>query len=159
MRYAKPSLSIPDQSALILERGLLCDDPARLQKYLSTIGYYRLSAYWHPFELPSGDPNTRNHKFKPGTTFDKVLGLYIFDRNLRILVMEAMERIEVATRSQWANALAVRHGSHAYMMAINPGSSWTKRVMTFVEPLGGDLRAMGFPEDWRDRDPWRTLRD
>lgn len=57
---------------LILERGLLCDDPVRLQKYLSTIGYYRLSAYWHPFELPSGVPNTRNHKFKPDTTFDKV---------------------------------------------------------------------------------------
>ena len=44
-----------------------------------------------------------------------MLGLYIFDRNLRILVMEALERIEVAVRSRWGNALAVRHGSHAYL--------------------------------------------
>jgi abortive infection bacteriophage resistance protein len=68
MRYAKPSLSIDDQSALILERGLLCDDPARLQRYLSTIGYYRLSAYWHPFELPSVDSNTRSLDILPGPT-------------------------------------------------------------------------------------------
>lgn len=115
MRYDKPSLSIAEQSALIQERGLVCDDPARLQKYLSTIGYYRLSAYWLPFELPSDTPGTRNHRFLPGTTFDKVLGLYIFDRNLRMLVMEALERIEVAVRTRWANALSVRHGSHAYI--------------------------------------------
>jgi len=74
MRYAKPSLSIADQSALILERGFSVT--IRLDK----ISLARLSAYWHPFELPSDDPNTRNHKFKSDTTFDKVLGLYIFDR-------------------------------------------------------------------------------
>src|ERR671924_107727 len=108
MRYAKPSLSIAEQAALILERGLLCDNPARLQKYLRTIGYYRLSAYWLPFEIPSRHPGSRNHRFRPDTTFDQVLGLYIFDRNLRILVMEALERIEVAVRTSWANALALR---------------------------------------------------
>lgn len=94
MRYSKSSLSIADQSALILERGLRYDDPARLQKYLSIIGYYRLSAYWHAFELPPDAPDSRNRKFKPDTTFDKVLGLYSFDGNLRILVMEALERID-----------------------------------------------------------------
>lgn len=118
MRYAKPSLSIAEQSALILERGLVCEDTARLEKYLSTIGYYRLSAYWLPFELPSQDPgDTRSHRFRPGATFEKVLDLYIFDRNLRMLVMEAMERTEVAIRSRWANALATRHGSHAYLQS------------------------------------------
>lgn len=117
MRYEKPSLSVTEQAALILERGLVCTDRARLEKYLSTIGYYRLSAYWLPFEYPSELPHTRDHRFRPGTTFDKVLGLYIFDRNLRMLVMEAMERVEVAIRTRWANALAVRHGSHAYMQS------------------------------------------
>lgn len=124
MRYAKPSLSITEQSALILERGLLCDDPVRLQRYLSTIGYYRLSAYWLPFELPSHHSGTRNHRFRPDTTFDKVLGLYIFDRNLRMLVMEALERIEVAVRTSWANALALRHGSHAHMKSELFKSPW-----------------------------------
>lgn len=117
MRYQKPSLSVAEQAALIIERGLVCDDVPRLEKYLSTIGYYRLSAYWLPFEHPSGSPLTRNHRFRQGTTFEQVLALYVFDRKLRMMVMEAMERIEVAIRTRWANALAVRHGSHAYMQS------------------------------------------
>lgn len=117
MRFEKPSLSITEQADLVIGRGLICDDRARLEKYLSTIGYYRLSAYWLPFEYPSDTPNTRNHRFRSDTTFEKVLALYVFDRKLRMLVMEAMERIEVAIRTRWANALAVRHGSHAYMQS------------------------------------------
>ena len=115
MRYDKRPFSIPEQAARLVQRGLLCDDIERLEKYLANIGYYRLSAYWHPFELPSTNGTSRNHNFQPNITFDKVLNLYIFDRKLRLLVMEAMERIEVAVRTRWATALAMRHGSHAFM--------------------------------------------
>lgn len=115
MQYVKRPFSISDQSARLLQRGLICDDIERLEKYLANIGYYRLSAYWHPFELPSTNGTSRNHNFLPDTTFDKILNLYIFDRKLRLLVMEAMERIEVAVRTRWATALAMRHGSHAFM--------------------------------------------
>lgn len=115
MRYEKLPLSIPDQSKRLSERGLQFDDFQRVEKYLSNIGYYRLSAYWHPFELPTTNVNSRNHSFKPNTSFDQVLDLYIFDRKLRLLVMEAIERIEVAIRTRWATALALRLGSHAHM--------------------------------------------
>lgn len=115
MRYDKQSLSIPEQAARLRERGLQFDDPARVQRYLTHIGYYRLSAYWLPFEQPNTDDGSRNHQFQPGTTFEQVLSLYVFDRKLRLLVMEAIERIETAVRSHWANALALRHGAHAHM--------------------------------------------
>ena len=117
MRYEKPSLPVAEQAALIIGRGLTCADVPRLEKYLSTIGYYRLSAYWLPFECPSESPHTRNHRFRQDTNFEQVLALYVFDRKLRIIVMEAMERVEVAIRTRWANALSVRHGSHAYMQS------------------------------------------
>lgn len=117
MRYDKQPLSIPDQAARLRERGLQFDDPARVQHYLTHIGYYRLSAYWLPFEQPNSDDGSRNHQFQPGTTFEQVLSLYVFDRKLRLLVMEAIERIETAVRSHWANALALRHGSHAHMQS------------------------------------------
>lgn len=48
----------------------------------------------------------------------------IFDRKLRLLTMEAIERIETAVRSHWANALALRHGSHAHMQASLFKSPW-----------------------------------
>lgn len=117
MRYNKPALPISDQAQLLLDRGLVCDDRQRLEHYLSNIGYYRLSAYLLPFEQPSINGNSRNHKLLPNTTFEQVLNLYVFDRKLRLLVMEAIERIEVAARTRWASAMALRHGSHAHMNA------------------------------------------
>lgn len=38
--------------------------------------------------------NQASHQFKPDTHFDAVLNLYLFDRELRLLVMDAIERIE-----------------------------------------------------------------
>ena len=104
--YDKTPLSVSEQSQLLLDRGLICTDKARLERYLTSIGYYRLSAYWLPFEQPASNSlSRRNHQFVPGTTFDKILNLYIFDRKLRLLVMEAIERIEVSLRSQWSGLL------------------------------------------------------
>ena len=117
VRYDKRPFSIDEQASRLIDRGLACDDLDRLKSYLANIGYYRLSAYWHPFELPSTNGNSRNHHFLPDTSFNHVLSLYIFDRKLRLLVMEAIERIEVSVRTRWATALAMRHGSHAYMNA------------------------------------------
>lgn len=130
MQYSKRPFSIPEQAARLIERGLGCDDPGRLENYLTTIGYYRLSAYWHPFELPSTDGNSRNHRFQADTHFDHILNLYIFDRQLRLLVMEAIERIEVSVRTCWATALAMRHGSHAHMNVklMTDGDQWDFRL-------------------------------
>lgn len=115
MQYNKPPLTVSQQAQLLIDRGMVCNDRLRLEHYLSQIGYYRLSAYWLPFEQPVTNGDSRNHNFQPCTTFEQVLALYIFDRKLRLLVMEAIERIEVAVRSRWASSMALRHGSHAHM--------------------------------------------
>ncbi len=124
MRYDKPALSIAEQTARLQQRGLQFTDDARVQHYLTYIGYYRLSAYWLPFELPAPDGQPRSHQFRPGTSFEQVLSLYIFDRQLRLLVMEAIERIETAIRTHWAHALATRYGPHAHMDAALFKSPW-----------------------------------
>ena len=124
MRYDKPALSVADQVARLQQRGLQCADEARVQHYLTHIGYYRLSAYWLPFEQPATDGQPRDHQFQPGTNFEQVLSLYIFDRQLRLLVMEAIERIETAIRTHWAHALAMRHGPHAHLDASLFKSPW-----------------------------------
>ena len=115
--YNKPPLSAQEQAQLLLDRGLICNDTTRLESYLSSIGYYRLSAYWLPFEQCRLNDSSRNHQFIQNTRFEKILNLYIFDRKLRLLVMEAIERIEVALRAQWSSTLALHNDSHAYMKA------------------------------------------
>lgn len=91
-------------------------DGARAKRYLTHIGYYRLSAYWLPFEQPAPEfKNCRTHRFVAGVTFDDVLNWYIFDRELRLLCLEAIERIEVSIHSIWVNSFALEKGTHAYL--------------------------------------------
>lgn len=58
----------------------------------------------------------RNHEYKPGTTFNNIIDLYNFDRHLRILIMDAIERIEVAVRTQICLTLATSYNdSHWHL--------------------------------------------
>lgn len=89
---------------------MIIPDHGRAEHYLSHLNYYRLGAYWLPFELDHA-----THQLEPNTNFDQVLDLYIFDRELRLLVMDAIERFEVSLRTQWAYHLAHKYGAHAYL--------------------------------------------
>ena len=89
-------------------------DLDRAEHWLRHVSYYRLSAYWLPFEHPKGQPGPR---FVAGTDFDTIVALYEFDRHLRLLVLDAIERIEVAIRGSWAYALAHAGGPHSYLDA------------------------------------------
>lgn len=112
MKYAKPWLSLDDQADLLIKRGL--DGERDLFKArLSSVNYYRLSGYLYPFRI-AGDA------YKQGTTFEEVWRRYVFDRRLRLMVMDAIERIEVAVRSQLAYHHANHHGPFGY--ADDPSS-------------------------------------
>jgi abortive infection bacteriophage resistance protein len=113
MIYAKPHTKPQEQIQLLTERGMVITDPESALTYLSHIGYYRLRGYWIPFEAPDDGGNA--HRFREGTTFDQVLNLYTFDRELRLLVNDAIERIEISVRNQWVDVLAQAHGPHAYL--------------------------------------------
>ena len=91
---------------LLQSRGLLIDNTKRAEHYIQNIGYYRLSAYIHPF-LKS--PKSA-HQFKDSATFDKVLMLYRFDKKLRVLLFNEIEKIEVAVRESVMNMTAERSG-------------------------------------------------
>lgn len=112
MAYTSPALSIEDQVKKLKSRGLLGED-ARIARRLKAVNYYRLSGYWHPFIQPDGT-------FKPGTHIDTIWDRYIFDRKLRILVMDAIERIEVSVRTQVAHHHSMTYGAFGY--ATHPGS-------------------------------------
>lgn len=110
--FNKPATTYTEQIDILERRGMSIDDHARAEFYLRHLNYYRLGAYWLPFET-SHD----THTFVSGTRFEDVLNLYLFDRNLRLLVLDAIERVEVSVRSQWAFCLAHRHSPHAHLDA------------------------------------------
>ncbi len=109
--YNKPPLGLDELVDRLSERGLIVPEPERAARYLRHIGYYRLSPYTIPFQ--QGQPD---HVFRNGTTFDDVLDLYVFDRALRLLVMDALERVEVAVRAALTDHMSTTYDdSHWYV--------------------------------------------
>ena len=108
--YTKPALTLQAQLDQLKSRGMQVGDDALAIHHLGELNYYRLGAYWLPFENDHA-----NHRFSPNTSFEKVLNLYIFDRELRLLIMDAVERIEVSIRTKLAYVLGHKHGPHAHL--------------------------------------------
>lgn len=111
-QYNKTALTTSQQVALLVRRGMRINDHAQAQQYLTHISYYRLRAYWLPFEQAA--TNGDDHAFVAGTDFDTVLAIYNFDRELRLLLIDAIERVEISLRTQLANVLSLRYGPFAH---------------------------------------------
>ena len=100
--------SFADQLQILKDRGLTVGDDTRAISYLEKIGYYCLSGYWYPFRSPKAQPVGlvfREDHFLPGSTFEDAVALYAFDRKLRLLALDALERIERAIRVDVAHLL------------------------------------------------------
>lgn len=115
MLYDKPATTIDQQIELLQSRGLIISDQDLVRRWLMTVGYYRLSAYWLWFEISPPHGQTRSKTFVEGTRFEDIMDLYVFDRKLRLLVTEAIERIEVALRARWTNLLTLADTAHAHI--------------------------------------------
>lgn len=89
--YTKKALTCQEQIEQLISRGLIIEEPQKAIHYFSQISYYRLSAYMYPFLA-----DKEKHLFKPNVTFQNILDIYNFDRELRLLIMDAIERIEVS---------------------------------------------------------------
>jgi len=110
--FDKSPKTYQEQIDILRERGMQIDDARKACFYLKHLNYYRLAAYWLPFEADHA-----THTFRPGTSFEHVLNLYLFDRELRLLILDAIERIEISVRAHWAYEISNRHGPHAHLDA------------------------------------------
>lgn len=105
--YDKPWLSIDDQLEKLESRGLMIDDPKEAKQFLWHLNYYRFSGFCLAFEQS-------RYSFKSGTTFSQVRAAYDFDVKLRDLLTEALEVIEVDTRSAIAHIFGEKSGAFGY---------------------------------------------
>ena len=109
--FQKPYTNSHDLVNLLQSRGLTVGDPNRAERYLDFIGYYRLSAYMYPLlQTPK-----ELHQYKQGATFNQVMMLYRFDKRLRLLNFNEIEKIEVAVRSAIVNTGSELTGNPFWM--------------------------------------------
>lgn len=143
-------LQVNDQADLLLRRGMVAN-PSILIQRLEVVSYYRLRAYWHPFlqQNNASDPQ-RNRLFKPGTSFAEVWQRYVFDRHLRLMAIDAIERVEVALRSSLARTHGERYGELGY---TRPSRSLPNMLPKYRRKFLKDIRR----EFQRSRNPYVQL--
>ena len=115
--YHKAPLTFQDQLQLLKSRGLTVANEPKAISYLQEISYYRLSSYFLPYQAVKD-------KFNPGVTFDLIIDTYSFDRDLRLLVFDCIERIEIAIRTQMIYSMALYYKD----------SHWQDNKSLFVTP-------------------------
>ena len=116
-KYGKPHLTYEQQLALLVGRGLICSNRPAATAALERIGYYRLSAYVYPFRelLPPDEQRRaspthyRAESIGAGTRFEDVLAVWEFDRSLRLVILDAVETIEIGLRTRLAYTLGARN--------------------------------------------------
>ncbi|HET8885378.1 MAG TPA: Abi family protein [Salinimicrobium sp.] len=93
--FSKKAFTLKEQIAQLQKRGLEIPNPALAEKYLANISYYRLGEYWYVMQ-----EDKENHKFKPNSRFSDVIALYNFDAELRLLLFDVIEKIEISVRTK-----------------------------------------------------------
>lgn len=107
--FSKTANAPPALVEKLISQNLIVPDNDLAIQYITFIGHYRLKGYW--FQLI--DPVTK--QFRQGTTFDMIKERYEFDREIRALILEAVERLEVAIRGVLCNFLGLKYSPHWYL--------------------------------------------
>lgn len=91
--FNKPATTYQQQIAKLQQRGMIIDNPTEAAFYLQQISYYRLGAYWLPFEA-----DHKQHTFKKGTQL-QANSRYIY--NTLVMILHFMNLI--APHHSWRN--------------------------------------------------------
>lgn len=138
MKQQKIWQSFQEQLEILKNRGLIIEDEKKVLGYLKTIGYYRLSGYLYSFRQP--DPNNNKNRldhFIPNSRFEDVKQLYMFDKKLRQLALDALERIEIALRTNMAYTLGhydpLAYQQSQYFEPRFKHENWLAKFQSLVE--------------------------
>ena len=104
IKFKKRPFPVEEQLKLLEKRNLTIKNKTKAIRYLENIGYYHLSVYFRPY-YQNGDI------FKKNTTFQEIIDTYSFDRELKFLVFNHIERIEISVRSHFLNYMCNKYNS------------------------------------------------
>lgn len=131
--YTKKWLSIEEQVEKLATRGVEVPDHTRCAQLLRAVGYYRLTGYLYPFRETENfvDDEGRSRMrilshYRADTSIPDAAALIDFDRQLRMLVLDGIERIEVSLRMQIGYVL----GRQSAFAHLDPQTF----VAAFIEP-------------------------
>lgn len=107
---AKDPKTIQEQINLLLSREMQFHDISKAPQFLANISYYRLKGYWWEMQ-----EDFNEHLFQKNVYFEDVVELYNFDRTFRLIVFNAIERIEIALRTKLIYHMSLSYGAYWHL--------------------------------------------
>jgi abortive infection bacteriophage resistance protein len=115
--YQKKHKTFEEQLSILKQRKLIISNDSFVLSKLQHINYYRLSAYFLPFQYSKNSEN--ENIFLPNTSFENILSSYYFDTELRKIIFEAVESIEIYFRTQIAYFHSLKYDAFGYLELKN----------------------------------------
>lgn len=138
MKYEKDSLTFEQQADRLIGRGLQANRDELIRR-LEAVSYYRFSGYLDNFRI------TDSENYEPGTTLTMIWRRYNFDRRLRMLLMDAIERIEVGVRTRFVYHFVQKYGPFGHLEKANlPNLKMRKHRKNFWQKVAKLLRLKGW---------------
>lgn len=146
----KPFKDYPELVDILASRGMTIGDRDRAIRKLAQVGYYHLSGYWHSsrrYRIEESEAGRSLHyldEFRAGTSFEAVFQFYLMDKTLRMLLSDALERIEVYLRTIIAHELG-RQDPLAHFNRTNFAKT------AFSVPQGSPAGGLSLHDAWQAR--------
>lgn len=155
---AKEPKTIQEQLDLLGEREMQFRDLANAPHFLANISYYRLKGYWWEMQ-----EDFEEHIFKEDVYFEDIVDLYNFDRHFRLILFNAIERIEIALRTKLIYHMSVSYGALWYLDIEHFQSEY--HFNKFIDKINNDVDASSEEfikkhfENHADEEPecWKAL--
>ena len=132
-KYQQKHKTFDEQLEILKQRKLIILNDSFALSKLQHINYYRLSAYFLPFQYPKNSEN--KNIFLPDATFEDILSTYYFDVELRKIIFEAVESIEIYFRAQIAYFHSLKYDAFGYLNF----STFRENKADKFEELQGDI--------------------
>ncbi len=112
MGNVKQAKTFKEQIKILKSRGMVIDNNEEAELILSNVNYYRFTEYLSQFKI-------NDEKYKKGITFSQIYNIYIFDKDLRILLFDILGSLELSFRTYISYTLAMKYKTLGYLNSKN----------------------------------------
>ncbi|MEX2947713.1 Abi family protein [Staphylococcus warneri] len=109
------ALSFNEQVDLFESRGMIISNKDNAIKKIENIGYYKIKEFAHPLSKVVKDENGESIRNYNGVLFDDIITRYYQDKNLRMGLLHAIEKIEVSLKTRISYVIGNANGAFGYL--------------------------------------------
>ncbi|EIJ69282.1 Abi-like protein [Fusobacterium necrophorum subsp. funduliforme ATCC 51357] len=109
--YEKQHKTMEELLQIFIDRGMKVNKTDQALQRLSHINYYKMKEFAKPYYKRQTDGTYKYEKI----AFEQVLNRFYQDKNLRVYLLHAIEKIEISFKTKIAYVLGRKHGAFGYL--------------------------------------------